>query len=250
VTARQVSIEEAIEILDADQSWKRYQVDWPEAELGRYAIQHFTILPRAIGRVNNLMAEGMDRDTGAGTFRRLLERHPRTDTCGVTWMSDTRAEIYEHAPMLNKLDLCARFGQAKRILINGLGLGLVANAALAYPRVEHVDVVEYDPEIVELVGQFLTTDPRVTIHLGDAYNISWPRGTRWDLAWHDIWPEISDDNLPGMARLGRKYKGKAGWQGYWQKRGCLRMKRAYDQMRAGTLPPESALALLEGRFNI
>jgi len=111
-------------------------------------------------------------------------------------------------------------------------------------------VVEYDADIVELVGQYVTEDPRVTIHLGDAYDIRWPPGTRWDLAWHDIWPSISDENLPGMDRLRRKYKGKVGWQGYWQKAGCLKMARVFRQMDAGTLPLEEAMQILNGRFRI
>jgi hypothetical protein len=247
---KRVTVEEALDLLDADQSWKRYQVDYPEAELGRYAIRKFEILRTASGRVDNLLSEGMDRDTGYGQFHKLIERQPNTAEPEVLWMSDTRAEIMEHDPMLDKLDLCAPFGQAKRVLINGLGLGLVAHAALTYPRVEHVDVVEYDPEIIELVGQYLTADPRVTIHLGDAYDISWPQGTRWDLAWHDIWPYISDDNLPEMARLGRKYRGRVGWQGWWQKAGCLHMRKVFRMMEAGTLPPHMALEILGGKFHI
>jgi hypothetical protein len=249
MTARRVTAEEAVDILDEDEGWKEYQVDYPEATCGPYAIKHFSIAKYEQGRLDNLVAEGMDRDTGSGDFRKLVEMGAGEDGRDLIWMSDTRAEIMEHTPMINKLFWCAPFGQARRILINGLGLGLVAHAALGYPQVEEIDVVEHDADIVELVGQYLTKDPRVRIHLGDAYDIKWPAGTRWDLAWHDIWPSISDENLTGMDKLRAKYKRRVGWQGYWQKRGCLKMKRVFEQLEEGTLPPHVALEILGGKFH-
>lgn len=45
--------------------------------------------------------------------------------------------------------------------------------------------------------------------------IKWPTGTYWDVAWYDIWPEITSDNLEGMKRLHRSYGRRVGWQGSW-----------------------------------
>jgi hypothetical protein len=106
--------------------------------------------------------------------------------------------------------------------------------------VEHIDIVENNPDVIELVGQHLTADPRVTIHLDDALTIKWPRGTKWDLGWHDIWPLITDENLPEMDRLRARYRRSIKWQGSWQRKGCLEMARSIREMKAGTLSPEKA----------
>jgi hypothetical protein len=125
----------------------------------------------------------------------------------------------------------------------------VVHGALTYEGIGHIDVVEQSSEVAALIGP-LITDDRVTVHVGDAYDIEWPAGTRWDLAWHDIWPTIDDENLPGMDRLMARYKGRVGWQGCWQRKGCLEMARIFRQLKAGTLPPDKAFEILSGRFNL
>jgi hypothetical protein len=240
-------VEEAIAFLDRPEKraeWTRYQVDYPDAKQGPYEIEGFEIPQDSKWRRTNITLEGMDRDTGYGEFHKLLET--KTDGKRLLWMSDTRAEIMEHSPILNKLELCGQFGQAKRILINGLGLGVIAKAALNTPGVEHVDVVDINADVIELVGGFLTEDPRITIHLADAYEITWPRGTHWDLAWHDIWPGISDDNLPDMYRLRKKYKNLVEWQDCWQIQGCRAMADVLVRMERKTLPVEEAILILAG----
>lgn len=248
----QISVEEAIAILDNPKDraiWLKYQVNYPEAQVGPFKLEHFVIEQDSPWRRKNIILEGMDRDTGYGTFTKLVELRPNEPDPGdrrVLWMSDTRAEILEHAPMLEKLELCGSARQAKRVLINGLGLGIIARAALNTPGVEHVDVVDINYDVIELVGGFLTKDSRITIHPGDAYKIKWPRGTRWDLAWHDIWPTISDDNIPGMDELTRKYQGRVMWQASWQRKACLAMRRVFERMNAGTLTKQEAIMYLAG----
>jgi hypothetical protein len=102
-----------------------------------------------------------------------------------------------------------------RGLVNGLGLGCVVGAML--DSLEHVDVVELDERIIRTIGAWYVAEypGRVTIHHGDAYKAKWLPNTYWDVVWHDIWPTIASDNLPGMATLHRKYGRRAGWQGSW-----------------------------------
>lgn len=251
-----ISIEEAVKRLDADTTWKRYQVAYPEDSLGPFSLKRFQIDKWDFNRMRIIRDEGMDRDTGYGDFVKLTEYRPgEPDPKDRTliWMSDTRAEIMEHTPIFNKL-FWTHFQQGKRILVNGLGLGLVVHGCLIenngqYPRsVAHVDVVEKNHDIIELIGKYLPED-KVTIHEANAYEKTWPRGTRWDLIWHDIWPYISDENLPGMRDLRRKYKGRAGWQGFWQIRGCKIMARQIQQAKDGTLPVKTAEDLLARGFH-
>lgn len=241
-----VTLKEAVDLLDADTWWKRFQVDYPASKLGRFEIEVYQIAQYEVGRLRNIRDAGMNRDTGHGTFRKLIEHAEDADP--VLWMSDTRAEIMEHSPFFNKMFWAEHLVKDKRILVNGLGLGVVVHGALTYQGVAHIDVVEANPDVAALIGQYLPED-KVTVHVADAYDIQWPAGTRWHFAWHDIWPSITDENLPGMDRLRRKYRRSAGWQGFWQRSGCLKMKRVFDQMKAGTLPAETALRILNGKFH-
>jgi hypothetical protein len=106
--------------------------------------------------------------------------------------------------------------------------------------VDHVDVVERDPRIVRTVGRWLQSEygDRVTIHRGNALTIQWPRGTKWSVVWHDIWPTIASDNLVEMEKLHRKYGNRCRWQGSWAQAECRWMRRK----EASWMPPEWALA--------
>lgn len=240
-------IEDAIAYLDQPHKraeWLKYQVDYPDTQVGPFLIKKYKIGKGSEMRRKNITLHALQRDTGYGTFRKLVELRPEAEDPKdrrVLWMSDTRAEILEHEPMLEKLATTS----PKRVLINGLGLGIIAKAALNTPGVEHVDVVDINADIIELVGGFLK-DPRLTIHLADAYEIEWPAGTSWDLAWHDIWPTISEDNLPEMYMLRNKYRSMVGWQDCWQIQGCREMADVGVRIENKTLPPEEALLILAG----
>ncbi len=247
-----ITLAEAVEILDADDSWRKFQVNYPETEQGNFSISKFSIPKLDLKRLRIIRDEGMGRDPGQGTFTKLIETVPGAGRRGAdlhrVWMSDTRAEIMEHSPIFNRLEWAELDqGPAIRILINGLGLGLVVHGALQFKNIGHIDVVESNPDIIDLVSP-LIADPRVTIHDCDAYDMQWPRGTRWDFAWHDIWPTISDDNLPGMRRLIAKYRRRVHWQDCWQRQGCLKMERLFRRAEAGTLSAQEAINAALGRM--
>lgn len=175
-------------------------VNLPEGELGSAQIKHFTVEETNFTAMR-LMLEG--RGTKPGEYTALLIN-------GNLWMSDTDAEWSDHLTAIWQIQI-----RGGRVLINGLGLGMVVGAALACENVTHVDVVESNPDVAALVGPHYTSDPRCTVHLADAYEIQWPPNTRWDVVWNDIWVDLDEDNLPGMHRLHRKYGRRAGWQGSW-----------------------------------
>jgi spermidine synthase len=67
-------------------------------------------------------------------------------------------------------------GDAMRVLVGGLGLGYTAAAALASPRVAHVDVIEFLPQVIRWMHEGLTPlaselngESRLTIIEGDVY---------------------------------------------------------------------------------
>lgn len=223
-----MSAPEEIRKLSSGQQWRAYQVDYPPDSLGRFSIEVFRIPRDDPARLHYLQQGGPLRDPGHGTFRRLIEHAP--DGKRKLWMSDTRAEIIEHAPILSRL-LAIPPGASARVLVNGLGLGVVVHAALMSEGVAHVDVVEKDTDVAQLIGRRFPAD-RVTVTIGDALSAQWPDDARWDLAWHDIWENITYLNLAGMHQLTKKYRDRTGWQGCWQRDGCLQMLRQHAAHRA------------------
>lgn len=188
-------------------------VDLPECSQDGLSIERFTI-----GRdnIHNAMLSLGGRSTRPGTYTGLMLN-------GHLWMSDTDAEKRDHMEVLHAV----RGWGAKRVLINGLGLGMVLKGVLAYEHVEHVDVVEIDDRVANLVGPHYTKDPRVHIHVADAYKqmAKWPAGTTWDVVWSDIWPDLCTDNLKDMARLRRSYGRRSSWNDCWGRELLLRHRR-------------------------
>jgi hypothetical protein len=229
-----ISMTEALDLLDDSNDWRRFQVSYEPKEFGDWKIEKFEIERMGINRLRILRDEGLDRDPGWGTFTRLLRRtdeDPR-EHAGVSdgwrlWMSDSRAEIMEHSPLFNVL-WWSESTKPKRLLINGLGLGMAVHGALTFSHVEHIDVVEIDAGLVEFMRPYFDPD-RVTFHVADALTIEWPRGTRWDYVWDDIWPTIDEDNLESMDALRRKYRHRCTWQKQWQRDGCLKVRRKNRQ---------------------
>ena len=185
---------------------EEYKVDVPEGRVGPWAIERFTVPKEPNIEMMRLALAG--RPVPPGEYTRLTH-----DRRGVI-MSDTPAEIRDHSGFFGRLR--ARFSDVKprRVLIHGLGMGMALRYALLQDHVEHVDVVEIDADVIALVGPHYADD-RLTIHHGDALDFRFPPGTTWDLAWHDIWDEISADNLAQIARLKRRYGRRVDWQAAW-----------------------------------
>lgn len=235
---------ESMQVLDADHSWRKYQVHYSPRVDGPWEVRNFSIPRRAKSRLTEVRDSGPERDPGYGDgFTKIVHVNPDTGKRTV-WMSDTRAEIREHYPFFEAMD---RMKKGSGVLINGLGIGMAALAAAKHPNVGHVDVVEIDEDVAGLIRSELPAD-RVTLHVNDAYAQRWPKGTRWAVAWHDIWPQIDDANLEGMNRLELKYRDRARWQGCWQRSACENMREIFDRMEAGLLPKAEAQQYLNGNW--
>ena len=171
--------------------------------------------------IENLRLGFDGRACEPGVYHRLL-------VDGQLWMSDTSAELRDHLSPV--LEMRRRQGD---VLIHDLGLGLVVAAAI---RTGHdVDVVELDPRVGEAVGpsmQDLASRHNVDcrIHIADAYEHRFEPGRRWAVVWHDIWPSLCVDNLQEMARLHRRYGGRADWQGSWCKELLKRHRQRMGSM--------------------
>lgn len=185
------------------------KVKVPEGKKGDWYIEKFEVKNDVTHAIFSMHNPG--RDVPVGTYTRLMRDH----SFGNPMMSDTPAEIYDHAEAIYKIQ---KLGG--RVLLNGLGLGCILKAILSFPNVEYVDVVELEQDIIDLVAPSYI-DTRVHIQQADAYTIQWGKTDKWTVAWHDIWANICSDNLDGMTKLHRKYGHRVMWQGSWNKAECL-----------------------------
>jgi hypothetical protein len=184
----------------------------PEGVSGDYRIEHFTVSPHD-SRMTAIRS-WRDEYVPAGDYTRLMRG-------GTVVMSDTPMEVRTNSPILN----AAR----GRVLLNGLGIGMVLGRILAKPEVEHVTVVELSADVIALVGPSFANDPRVTIVHADALEYTPPTGERFDAVWHDIWDNVCSDNLPDMRKLHRRYGRRTAWQASWRREDCEYQERRWKQ---------------------
>lgn len=189
------------------------RADVPEGDADDLAVWRFEVPEDYPGKWRDVI---QGREVPPGWYTGLFQRTGNPyDQAGdrrgwKVWMSDTPAELLDH---LEPLLECRR---ARRVLINGLGLGCFLKGVLAMPKVEHVDVVEVSPAVIRLVAPSYEGDPRVSIIQADALNRKiFPPGIRWDVAWHDIWDTGNPAYRDQLLWLMRSYGGRTRWQGAW-----------------------------------
>ena len=201
-------------------TWEQYKTDLPVGRSGAWSVEHFTVSKHdaEFGMLRSVISSGSrGRYVPEGTYTGLFRN-------GNVIMSDTPDEIRDQRDPINM----AR----GNCLINGLGLGIVAEAMLRKPEVTHVTVVDLSPDVIALVGPHLKTKygDRLTIVQADAYDWKPPKDVFYDTVWHDIWDDLCGDNLNGMAKLHHKYGKRCGWQGSWGKELCKDARRRSDRM--------------------
>ena len=180
------------------------KVNVPEGESGIWKVVKFEVPENSIGAMRLAFA---GRPIKPGAYTRLMRG-------GTLVMSDTPAEMADHYKFIWKAN--------GRCLINGLGLGMCLAAVLKKETVTHVTVIEKSQDVISLVGDTYSSDPRVEIIHADAFDYAPPKGVKYGAVWHDIWDNICADNLPEMHRLHRKYGRRAEWQGSWCRYRCER----------------------------
>ncbi len=189
--------------------WEQYKVAIPEGQSGPWRVEKFEVPETMdVARIRYTM---QGRPVPPGTYTKLYKKGSLD-----LMMTDTRQEILDCSKIL-----CQGVG---RILINGLGLGMIVSGLLRRESVTHIDVVEIDEDIISLVLPHIT-DERLVVYHEDAFTIQWPKGTRWNYVWHDIWPSICSDNLPDIRKLKQRYGHRTDMQGVWAEYECRRQWR-------------------------
>jgi spermidine synthase len=180
----------------------------PNGKSGDWTVDTFKITKDEAARYNLFSAirNQTHMFVEPGTYKRLM--HNRTIV-----MSNTPMEMNSHA-------LFVKMAEGE-ILINGLGLGMALSDILkkknvfGVQNVFKVTIIEKNFDVIKLVGPTFIKDDRVKIIHEDAFTYKPPKGTLYNVVWHDIWNDICSDNLSQMRKLRKKYTKICGWQGCW-----------------------------------
>ena len=111
-------------------------------------------------------------------------------------MSDTRHEQGTNMGFLRNAH--------GRVLIAGLGIGMIVVPILDDPDVGSVTVVELIQDVIDIV-QPQIAHPKLTIIRGDINTWRPAKGERFNTIYFDIWTDATVGNLPQIARLHRSF---------------------------------------------
>lgn len=213
-------------------NWRDYMVSIPEGSSGGWSIERFTVRPEMadvlhqyrrdahLEMLDTLVGHPEDqRFVEPGTYTKLVRYDFGDSYFQTCWMSDTRPEVEDHFEFIERAH--------GDVLIHGLGLGMCALAVARKPEVRTVLVIEHSRHVYNLVATTVSRHHKVNVRLGDAFRWKLPRNARWDVAFHDIWPSLSADNIAEMDELEARFAPHVGWQCSWQ--------RAYCERRAAKL---------------
>lgn len=129
-----------------------------------------------------------------GKYIQLLDDSDRWNGC---IMSDTPME-----KRTNRKFIIDAHGD---VFIAGLGIGLIVLPLQEKEEVKSITILEKNPEIIELVGKQLPLNDKVTIVQGDVFEYEFPRGTKFDCLYFDIWNYVNSDVWEEMKMLKRRY---------------------------------------------
>lgn len=92
------------------------------------------------------------------------------------------------------------------VFIAGLGIGMIVLPIQDKKEVQSITIIEKYAEVVELVGKQLPLNQKVKIIHGDVFTHEFPKGTKFDSIYFDIWNWINDEVWnKEMKPLRRKY---------------------------------------------
>lgn len=182
----------------------------PDGEQGDWAVKTFTIDEQEARRFNISAAYssggGAYLHISPGTYKKLEHKNRGVIMSNTPMEIRTCHDVWAHG--------------TGRVFINGLGLGMVVEALLSKPDVTFIKVLELDPDVIKLVSPHFKAAidaGRLEIVQGDAYAYKPAKDERYDYVWHDIWDDISSDNLKLMQKLTAKWRNRAGKQGVWSR---------------------------------
>lgn len=202
-----------------------YPVRVPPGRVGAWSVSYRSLDQAEVENLN--LQHRIDcADEGLGIRPELFYVAP--GTYAVLEREDARgqAEVFmSNTPMEARTNRKFIDAAEGRVLVTGLGIGMVIDALLKKPEVQQIDIVEKFQDVVDLVGPLYKDEPRVKIICADALTWRPEKGVVYDYVWHDIWPTIGAENYPEMVAMRHAYKPYASWQGCWAEDICRRQYR-------------------------
>lgn len=179
--------------------------DLKEVQVGRWRIVHrYQSKPVAYPMYKQ---GGMDYVRVASAKETFLQQQ---DDDGVwhDWMTDQPPYWYA----------MANYGKlaSGRVLVLGLGLGLVLRPLAKNSNVESVVVCERQPEVIEMVWEQLNLDGRFELRQGDFFDLDWS-GTTFNTVIADIWtgktadPELQEVFLKAYDKINSQWPTATAW---------------------------------------
>ena len=190
-----------------------------EGETQRFALQRFDVTADQADMFN-LRAIRTGRTIRPGNYIKLVEKNRGL------WMSDTPAEQIDHYPVLREIQR-----RGGTVLIFGLGIGMVVQAALKCTNVERVIVVEREQEVINLVQPQIACEKLVVLQgdanefkpedlvpvLGEGYHLS--------VFYADIWIDLTCDNMKAYGNMKRRWSKVSDFRWCWGEDTLRRQQR-------------------------
>jgi hypothetical protein len=173
---------------------KQWRVEAPDGKSGAWSVESFEVSKDGAA-LQNLRASINRRPVESimpGHYKRL--------------MHERRGVIMSNTQMEQRTNEVAWRRATGRVLINGLGLGMLLHAILDKLEVEYVRVIEAEADVIRLVWPtFEKHRGRAEIVHADSLEYEPFEGERFDFVWHDIWDYTGAAMIPTMTKLRKKW---------------------------------------------
>lgn len=163
----------------------------PEGLLGNAQITHFEISPEDATRAKLYnFYNGEYSGLKTGKYMKLIVDNE-------IMMSNTQME------QRTNMDFIIRANG--KVLIAGLGIGMILEPLFVKDSVNEIIVVEKNRNVISLVTPYIKHN-KLKIVEADIFNYTPENGVKFDTIYFDIWPNITADNWPEMKTLERKFR--------------------------------------------
>lgn len=156
-----------------------------------------------------------------GLFRMMDGKYVKLYVGNDLMMSDTPMERMSNRHFINNAN--------GRVLIAGLGVGLIIQNIIDKEEVKEVIVIEKYQDVIDLVHPKIE-HPKLKIIHCDIFDFR-VKNELFDVIYFDIWPDITEDNLIEIKQLHNRWKNKLNrinpksWMNSWMKEHLQAQKR-------------------------
>lgn len=223
-------------------------IRFPEAASVHWRFTHYAYKPYEAFIRDDIDIDPYLREVPQVGYFRERFSYPAVEQDGREWMAVKPSEIATMAPALTKI--------SGSVVTFGLGLGYFAFMASEKPEVSEVDVVERDPEVIDLFTRYILPQfpnrHKVQILKSDAFDFLQSRMLRkeYDYAFVDLWHDTSDGLELYVRAKSEESKLKASGVRteflYWVERSLLSAYRwtRFDEILNACCTEEEALTRL------